>query len=115
MPKTSKEKLYLTKFGELEFKLGLNNRYFGKIKAIPNNDKTEYAVIYEQSIPAFSGPPMNKEIYLEAIKNLNQLEEIAKAHYKLIAKQHNYSLSNKANLSAKDFHFIDSRDYLGEP
>ncbi|MDD2756619.1 MAG: hypothetical protein PHS80_13990 [Methanothrix sp.] len=96
-----KKHLKLIQFGELEFRLDLDNSYFGKIKAISNNDKTEYAIIYEQNIPAISGPSMIRETYLESIKCLDNLEKIAKYHSKQIAKQHNYSLINKANLSAK--------------
>ena len=98
----SRKTLDLIKFGEQEFRLDLNNSYFGRIKAIPNNDGTGYAVIYEQNIPAISGPPMKQEIYLESIRGLNELEEIARTHSKSIAQQNNYSLKRKANLSAKD-------------
>ena len=97
----SRKTLDLIKFGEQEFRLDLNNSYFGRIKAIPNNDGTGYAVIYEQNIPAISGPPMKQEIYLESIRGLNELEEIARTHSKSIAQQNNYSLKRKANLSAK--------------
>ncbi len=95
----SKKPLDLIKFGEQEFRLNLYNEYFGKIRAIQNDDKTGYAVIYEQNIPAISGPPMNREIYLEAIKSLNDLEEVAEAYSKKIAKKYKCSLNNLANLS----------------
>ncbi len=103
----TKQILKLTKFGNQEFHLETDKGYFGSIKAIPNIDQTGYAVIYKQQIPALSGPPLNKEVYLESIKNLEDLETIAKSHSKLIAKKHKYSLSNLANLSANSSYIND--------
>lgn len=102
----SKKFLELIKFSEQELRLIVNEVYFGRIKAIPNQNQTEYAIIYEQQISAISGPPINKETYLGPIKTLNDLERMAESYSKKIAQENDYFFINKANLSAKEAKII---------
>ncbi len=99
-PKMSKKSLGLTRFTENQFKLQVNGDYFGTIKAIPNQEQTEYAIIYTQQISAISGPPMDREIYIGKTDSLSNLEKMSEAYSKKIAKDNNFSFKNKANLSA---------------
>lgn len=80
-----KKLLELIKISEKQFQLRLDDNYFGKIKAIPNQNHTEYAIIYEQQISAISGPSISREQYLKETGNLNELEKIAEYYLKKIA------------------------------
>lgn len=97
-----KKVLELIKIAESQFHLRLNRDYFGKIKAIPNQSQTKYAIIYEQQISAISGPPLDKEVYIKETSSLGELEKIAETYSKKIAKENCYYFKNKANLSAKN-------------
>lgn len=96
-----KKVLELIKIDESQFHIRLNRDYFGKIKAIPNQSQTEYAIIYEQQISAISGPPLDKEVYIKETFSLDELEKIAETYSKKIAKENCYYFKNKANLSTK--------------